>query len=335
MAAEAADRPRSDMAVEFVLQWHITHRCNLRCSHCYQDDYFAFADRAAFENVLSQYERLLNAYGFRGHINITGGEPLLHPDFYWLLNEIKQRNMTFAVLTNGTTLTLRDARRLKRLGALYVQVSLDGSQSAHDAIRGDGSFERALNGIRALKTAGIYTDVSFTVGCGNRGELKDLARLCKRLGVDKLWFDRVIIPKERDIHNQSLSADEYAELCKTAASLNRRGMVSCARALQFLPCREKRIYRCSAGKTLLAITADGSVMPCRRLSLTAGNVNDSELLTIYRDSPLLNEIRNAPVPEGCKGCAYESECAGGAKCASFAKCGSYLIRDPDCMVKIP
>ena len=76
---------------EFTLQWHITHRCNLRCKHCYQEDYTAFSDRAALADVLDQYEAMLQACRFRGHLNITGGEPLLHRDLFWLLEEAREK----------------------------------------------------------------------------------------------------------------------------------------------------------------------------------------------------------------------------------------------------
>ena len=75
----------------FTLQWHITHRCNLRCSHCYQDDYSAFSSRKSLEAVLNQYSRLLEEYGFKGYLNITGGEPLAHADLFWLLEEAGNR----------------------------------------------------------------------------------------------------------------------------------------------------------------------------------------------------------------------------------------------------
>ncbi len=320
------------MEKSFVFQWHITHRCNLRCSHCYQEDYSAFESRESLLRVLGQLEELKAAYGFKCHINVTGGEPLLHPDFYWLLGEAADRGFSTAVLTNGTLLDVRAAKRLKKLGVDYVQVSLDGCKRVHDKIRGKGSFRKALGGIYALKSCGIYTDVSFTAQSKNKGELKRLAGICSDLGVDKLWFDRVVIPADGDRRGLSLGAEEYRRLCKQAAALNKKGMVSCARALQFLPCADKSVYRCTAGDTLLAMLADGTVMPCRRLPVAAGNINDNSLLEIYRDSPLLKRLREPSIPEGCGGCEYSGLCHGGAKCVAYAETGSFNAKDPDCLV---
>ena len=77
----------------FTLQWHITHRCNLRCTHCYQDDYTAFESADALFDVLGQYETLLRENRFKGFLNITGGEPLTHPELFRLLEEAKKRGV--------------------------------------------------------------------------------------------------------------------------------------------------------------------------------------------------------------------------------------------------
>ncbi len=315
---------------EFILQWHITHRCNLRCRHCYQNDYAAFTSRQEMESVLEQFDELLSACGFRGHINITGGEPMLHPELFWLLQQAKRRSVSTAVLTNGTLIGLREARMLKASGVSYVQVSLDGTRKTHDMIRGEGSFEQAAEGIIALRSQGIFTSVSFTAQKNNLRRLKKLAEVCNQLGADMLWFDRVIIPAEEDIHGLALSTAEYKRLCKTAARLSKNGIVTCGRALQFIPCREKHIYKCTAGDTLLALLADGTVMPCRRLPLIAGNINDKSLLNIYRESPVLQELRAHKIPDGCKACKYKEMCRGGSKCAAYAKTGRYDTADPDC-----
>ena len=314
----------------FTLQWHITHRCNLRCGHCYQDDYSAFSSKESLSSVLNQYSRLLDEYDFKGYLNITGGEPLTHPDLFWLLKEAKKREITTAVLTNGTLIGRREAAALKRLEVDYVQVSLDGLRDTHDKIRGKGSFDLAIRGIRELKAQGIFVTIAFTAQRENYGELGRLADFCNNLGADKLWFDRVVIPENEDKNNLSIGSKEYMALCRKASRLNRSGKISCARALQFIPCREKNIYSCNAGNRLLAVLADGTVMPCRRLPIEAGNVMQSELLTIYRESTELIKLRKAEIPEKCKQCKYAQNCRGGARCIAYARLGKYDLPDPDC-----
>ena len=313
-----------------LLQWHITHRCNLRCTHCYQDDYSAFGSRDELLNVLEQFDELLNSCHARGHINITGGEPLMHPDLFFLLKEIKRRGMTFGLLTNGTVIDRRVAKRLGCYHPSFVQVSLDGCRQAHDAIRGTGSFDRAVAGLTALREQGIITMVSFTVQRENIGELKKLSRVCGEIGVDKLWFDRVVIPADEDESRLTLDPAEYDRVLREAARLNRRGKISCDRALQFLYAKEKQIYRCEAGRRLLVVLADGSVMPCRRIPLVGGSLKDHTLSEIYHDSQVFRDIRETALPEQCMDCRYAESCHGGAKCIAYAKTNRYDIPDPDC-----
>ena len=226
----------------FTLQWHITHRCNLRCTHCYQDDYAAFGSREALANVLG------------------------------LLREARERGVTTAVLSNGTLIGRREAVRLQACGVDYVQISLDGMERTHDAIRGKGSFARAVAGIRALRERKIFVTVSFTAQRGNLGELPKLARFCDDIGVNKLWYDRVVIPAAEDKDHLSLTAEEFARLSRRAAKLNRKGQVSCARALQFLT---PILSLCAARRCPVAAAA--AAMPtfaeaARNVSLTLGQV---------------------------------------------------------------
>ena len=94
---------------DFTLQWHITHRCNLRCKHCYQDDYTAF-DGDGAKLVLDQFSEVIKAYDCIGRLNLTGGEPLTHPKLFDILHEARARGMRTGVLTNGTLIGEWEAR---------------------------------------------------------------------------------------------------------------------------------------------------------------------------------------------------------------------------------
>ena len=97
-----------------------------------------------------------------------------------------------------------------------MQVSLDGTERVHDRIRGRGSFLRAAEGIDRLKARGVPVQVSFTAQRENRRSLPALALFCRAHGVDKLWFDRVVIPAEEDTGHLSLSGEEFRQLVRTA-----------------------------------------------------------------------------------------------------------------------
>lgn len=314
----------------FILQWHITHRCNLRCTHCYQEDRSAFTEPAAMDRVLDQLDVLLSELGCTGHINVTGGEPLTHPGLFPLLERIRDRGHSFALLTNGTLIGREEARALKELGASYVQVSLDGMQRTHDGIRGPGAFDAAVEGLCQLLRAGIDGTVAFTAQSKNLRELPALARFCRALGVRKLWYDRVVIPEGEDRSGLSLTPRQANRLFRTGALLQWTCPVTNQRALQFRYARRKQIYHCEAGDHLLALLADGTVLPCRRLPIPVGNVLETDLTELWRNAAPLRALREADPPAGCTGCRWAKACRGGARCVTYARTGRWDLPDPDC-----
>ncbi|MDM8569316.1 radical SAM protein, partial [Thiotrichales bacterium HSG1] len=91
-----------------LLQWHITERCNLRCSHCYQDNYQRNElNLTILINILEQFKQLLTACSqhhnkqIKAHITVTGGEPFVREDFLDLLEifAAHKQLFSFAILT--------------------------------------------------------------------------------------------------------------------------------------------------------------------------------------------------------------------------------------------
>lgn len=323
-----------------IFQWHITHRCNLHCTHCYQDDRSAQMDHDDMISVLDKYERFLKIRGLEGQIDLTGGEPLLCEHFFPLAEEISRRGIGLGVMTNGMLIDDNCAARLALLRPEFVQVSLDGDARMNDSIRGKNATALALAGIDRLKKHGVWVSVSFTMQRKNRFQLDNAARICNLHDVDRLWWDRVIIPKEEDKDRISLSPAQFRTAARKAARLERltrrpdgTSLVQCVRGLQFLYGKNDEPYTCSAGKDLLVMKADGDLMPCRRLPFIIGNIRDGELDDILNTSPVMKELCGAGVPSGCTGCRHAEKCRGGSKCVTYAKTGSWQGKDPDCPVK--
>ena len=84
---------------------------------------------------------------------------------------------------------------------------------------------------------------------------------------------------------------------------------------------------------LLTLLADGTLLPCRRLPLPIGNCLEEDMLTLYRNSPLIQELREMKIPEECMRCAKADKCRGGAKCLSYAIKGTYDIKDINCYLR--
>ena len=329
--------------VRYYLQWHVTHACNLRCVHCYQGEYQSHMPRDELFRALDSFSEYMEELGDENvepQINLTGGEPLLHPDFHELCEEIRRRGYRLGVLTNGTLMDGAAAERLAGLRPVFVQVSLDGTRKVHDAIRGEGAFQRAIRGIDLLKEKGVRVQVSFTAQRLNCGSFPGLALVCRRHGVDKLWWDRVVTEGPEQAETLAVTTGQFRRLVAETNLLRslekRRGgkpTVSNSRALQFGhdPCAE--IYRCSAGGNLLILLADGSLMPCRRLPFIIGNIRDGSLREIVEQSPVMAQLRRPYIPRGCGDCRRLSRCGGGARCVTYARTGQLDVRDVNCFYR--
>ncbi len=314
-----------------VLQWHITHACNLRCVHCYQEDYSSHMPRDMMERVLEKFGRYTELLKLQGQINLTGGEPLLHPDLFPIAEKIKRNGHKLAVLTNGTLIGEDTARRLAALRPLFVQVSLDGPERIHDAIRGRGAFEKAVRGIDRLKEQGVKVLVSFTAQKGNYRSLAALASVCRDHGVDKLWWDRVVTSGEEEKRTLALTTREFMSVVSAGNRLRKEGYpVDNSRALQFIGDESCGGYRCSAGRDLLIVLADGSLMPCRRLPFITGHIDDGEIAPVLAANETMRKLRLARVPESCTSCPDVLRCFGGAKCVTYAQTGRWDVPDVNC-----
>jgi radical SAM protein with 4Fe4S-binding SPASM domain len=289
--------------------------------------------------ILTQFTQLIQIQGAgHGQINLTGGEPFLRDDLFGLLEAIvaDKTPLGFSILTNGTFIDRAMARRLRQFGPKYVQISIDGRKETHDSIRGAGDFERAVAAVRELVRATITTLISFTAHRGNYRDFPAVARLGRRLRVARVWADR-LIPAGSGSHLESLNPDETREflaLMRSAREKSQGGWlrhteIPLHRSLQFL--EGGMPYRCSAGSTLITILSNGDVVPCRRLPIRVGNVFENSLVEIYRESPLLRDLRDQTRQcRGCESCRFLNRCRGGLRCLAFAVTGDPFSADPGC-----
>jgi radical SAM protein with 4Fe4S-binding SPASM domain len=314
---------------KFVLQWHLTHKCNLRCKHCYQEDYSKDLSFNQVKDIFNQFKDFIKAYNFIGHINFTGGEPLLYDYLFDVLDMCESSNITFGLLTNGTLLTKDTVKRLGNYKNLrFIQVSIDGMKETHDNIRGVGNFDKTFNSIKLINKNHIQSMVAFTAHKNNYEELDKVIKYCRKKHVSRFWVDR-LVPIGSNTEN-ILTTSEYQGVVHTLVSeQNHRGtVVHINRAIQFLYGGDC-IYHCSAGDDLLCVLADGTLLPCRRLPFEIGNLLDNSISALYNDSKLI-ELRQFKYPDECKSCGVCNLCKGGAKCLSYAVKGTYNTKDIDC-----
>jgi AdoMet-dependent heme synthase len=338
---------------EFFIQWHLTENCNLRCKHCYQ------GERSTEELPLAEMKRVVgevsdmlsdwsDAYGvtFSPSMNITGGEPFLKKDLFEFLEEIKQHGFKMYLLTNGTLVSRDRARSLSDLGVDGVQVSIEGPEDVHDAIRGKGSFRASTEGIECLVEAKIPVTLNVTLSAINASTVKSIIAFCSHVGAQRVGFSRLVpAGKGRSLLSQMLTREQVRNLYETVLSLEYGDIEIVTGDPVASQLGEKTIgdtgtvasSGCSAGVSGLTILPNGNVTPCRRLPISLGNVMKDSLREIWSTSPILDALRDRSKYTGkCRDCNRWAQCRGCRAIAYAYACSQgiedFLAEDPQCFI---
>ncbi|HHL39853.1 MAG TPA: radical SAM protein [Deltaproteobacteria bacterium] len=136
--------------IPLTVIFNVTDRCNLKCAYCYA----GYHRRRKPELTTGQIRRAIDELAEMGcrRVSISGGEPLLRKDIGEIIGHVRSLGLMCTVNSNGA-LVPRRIDDLRGIDALAL--SLDGDREAHDAYRGEGSFDRVIEAIEAARAAGI------------------------------------------------------------------------------------------------------------------------------------------------------------------------------------
>ena len=312
---------------KFILQWHLSEICNLKCKHCYQENHKPIQLKYdQLLDILNQYRDLLAKLNMKGHINLTGGEPLCCPFFFKILEEFKKDKdlYSFSILTNGTLINEENAKKISEYNPEYVQVSLEGGKKTNDYVRGTGVYAKVAQAIKYLKKYNIYVSISFTATKINYKQFPKVVKFAEKYKVDNVWSDR-FIPLGTDYDNEFLMNKEETNEYLNIMSLERRKLkqknsktsIAMYRALQFQKTNDFP-YRCTAGITLLTVMENGDLVPCRRMPIVVGNLLKDNMYDLYKNSKIIKQLQKELIPDSCKKCENAELCTGGLKCLTYA-----------------
>jgi AdoMet-dependent heme synthase len=341
---------------DFLIQWHLTERCNLRCSHCYQTgekrDEMSLGEIINVADELSEmfriwsdsYELVLSP-----SFNVTGGEPFLRTDLFRILETIGNKGFEIYILSNGTLIDKAKAMSLVDLGVKGVQISIEGPEEIHDFLRGKGSFSSSLTGIKHLIDARVPVTMNVTLSKINAGFFTDIVDIACSLGVTRLGYSR-LVPSGRgsSLTRSTLGTKQVKKLYEKFFSMDNKGVELVTgdpvanQMDSSIEVRDSNIAAggCAAGVSGLTILSDGTITPCRRLPIPVGNVRRDSIRELWAISEVFRGLRNRDSYTGkCGSCKRWANCRG---CRAIAYAYSqadgredFLGADPHCFVNEP
>lgn len=325
---------------------HLTNRCNLRCPHCYASSSVGRKDLPT-PLVFRLIDELAQQSAKK--VILSGGEPLLHPDFRKILEYASFRGLSLTVLTNGTLISREWAAVLAGYDTT-IQISIDGSNAdIHDPIRGRGSFDSSLCAIRWLQDAGMSQriNISTTITQQNVDDLPGIIRLAERIAVRKVRFlpvYRVGKAKDQwDCVGRDLNPQRYEQFYQNVASLKRekdcRVEVSCGLSgfMLRMPTESSAddIW-CPVGRRLVVDVA-GDLFPCAlmmRSQFKLGNIYENTLAEALHSKEMAAVCKSLVARrvkiEKCSDCCWRNLCQAGCMGQALDHTGSIWETDHFC-----
>ncbi|MCH7224997.1 radical SAM protein [Haloferula sp. A504] len=306
-----------------IVVWNITRTCNLRCIHCYSD---SMARQYPGELDWDQMKAVVDdlaAYEVPSLL-FSGGEPMIHPHFFDLVDYATEKGLKLTISTNGTLITPEKAAKLKQAEVAYVGISLDGIGEIHDHFRGkEGAFKAAVRGFRHCHDVDQKTGLRLTltrhnvenierildfieeeeikrvcfyhlVPAGRGSELQVLDPNAARHAIDTL-ISRVEDWHARGVHRELLTVTQPADGAYLLLRMEQENHPNLDQARQLLGWNGGGAN--SSGRGIANIDTQGNVHPDQFWQdVLLGNVKRTPFSTIWEEkyaptAPMLEEIR--------------------------------------------
>lgn len=327
-----------------LVSWNITRQCNLTCIHCYRDARMCPDPEELTTEEGCRLIEEIAAVGFRVLI-LSGGEPLMRADLLTLVEKTRDAGLRPVLGSNGTLITLEQARRLKEAGLARAGISLDSVDSDyHNRLRGSPTaWQDAVAGMKACVSVGLPFQVNTTVTQQNEEHILELTNFARSLGAagHHVFF---LVPTGRalDIAEEMVEAQRSEQLLKGLLEMQRATDIeikpTCApqfiRIAEQLGVSTRFQAGCLAGRTYCVITPNGEVQPCPYLPLGVGRVQERSFVDIWQHAEVFQNLREQSLEGTCSRCRWGKRCFGCRARAYWATAGNYLAEDPSCIMCI-
>ncbi|MFK9094660.1 TIGR04053 family radical SAM/SPASM domain-containing protein [Bacillus salipaludis] len=351
----------------FIVIWELTRACQLKCLHCRADAQYTRDPRElSFEegkNLIDQIYDMNNPI-----LVFTGGDPLMREDIFDIAKYAVEKGVRVSMTPSATPNVTKEAiEKAKEVGLSRWAFSIDGpTAEIHDHFRGTaGSFDLTMERIKYLHELEIPIQINTVISRYNVEYLDEMAKMVEELNC-VLWSVFFLVPTGRGQVTDMISPVEHEKVLRWLYDLSKRvsfdiktteamhyRRVVIQQKMREAKAQTNEIDYLSAltekgltgsidglgrapkgvndGNGFVFISHIGDVYPSGLLPVKAGNVRETPLAEIYRESPIFKALRN---PDGFKGkcgvCEFRYVC-GGSRSRAYAMTGDYLESEPFCV----
>jgi len=290
----------------------LTELCPLKCKHCYIG--------AGLSKGVSLSDELIDkliaevALMHPEIIQLTGGEPFLHPNFWEILDRTLALNAVVHIFTSGVVSSPEALDRLSQYTDKNVsfQISIDGLQEYHDMFRGvPGSFDRTVKFTKDITKLGFPVTIATCLNDQPYDEIKKLCQIVKGIGVRSLRVGSISEQGRAEENQIDYTKDKYYRLKHFQKKLSDEEDTA-AFKVQFLEdvhiIQSEYSHNCGLGTTMLKISPTGEVNPCLMCDIKIGDISEETLVDIQKKWSRVWERIQPPDAETCASCEKEKLC---------------------------
>lgn len=272
----------------FILNY--SNKCNFTCPHCYTKS--GAGEFGETKLTMEDIKRLADEADALGvyEIDIQGGEPLLNPQLFELLNAIGTERFYTYITTNGWLLDAEMSKRLAEAGVDRVSISVDAfSAEEHDSFRKKkGSFDKCMNGLKYVQEAGMKAYVNIVVGHYNAQsqELKDFISFLNKNKYGIVFNCASPTGNWKNNYDVMLTEED-----SDALEQLKREYPSIIRDLwNYFNPKDRLVYGCPA-VNLFYVNPVGDVLPCPYIHAKLGNIKEESLKDIVEKGFSIKKFR--------------------------------------------
>ena len=303
----------------------LTDICNLCCMHCGSHCSPAKGTYIDTDLLLSSLKEISEDFDPDSvMVCLSGGEPLLHPDFFKIVSGIADLGFSWGITTNGTLIDEDAAAKMQKYGLGSVTISIDGLEASHDWLRQcSGAYQKAVSAVSVLCNFGFQTQATSVIHKKNLVELEAMFRVMCELNVCS-WRIINMEPIGRAIQNKDLllSAKQMYELLLFIQDkrFDKRTPMDirfgCSHYLSYEFEHEVRenYFICGSGTYVGSILCNGDIFSCldiaRRPDLIQGNIRHDRFSDVWKNRFQVFRQDRGSLCKSCSECDERSFCCG-------------------------